>query len=48
MCRICVDFELGKLTLEEAYRNFREIYNENDDHALELWVKLIEAEGEEK
>ena len=46
MCRICVDFELGKLTIPEAYKNLRETYDEADEHSNEVWLKLLEAEVE--
>jgi len=44
MCLICVDFEKGKLTIEEAYNNLKEVFNEEDKHTQEVWEMLIEAE----
>lgn len=46
MCRICAEFEMGKLTIPEAYRNLKETYNEDDEHSNEVWLKLLEAEME--
>lgn len=48
MCQICVDFELNKLTLSEAYNNLREVYNESDGHSIEVWLKLIKAEKDKE
>lgn len=44
MCRICADFEIGKLTIPEAYTNLKEVFTEEDRHAIEVWIKLIKAE----
>jgi hypothetical protein len=41
---ICVDFELGKMSVAEAYTNLREIYEDDDEHHAEVWLKLIEME----
>lgn len=46
MCRICVDFELKKLSIKEAYSNLREVYRDDDEHCNEVWLKLMEAEME--
>lgn len=35
MCMICVDFELGKLSREEAYHNWGEM-DMNDPHSQEV------------
>jgi len=43
-CAICKDFQLGKLSLQEAYNNLREVYNEENEHTMEVWIMLIEAE----
>ena len=45
MCMVCRDFELGKLTLPEAYRNLREVWDEkNNPHCMDVWIKLVNAE----
>lgn len=46
MCMICVDFNLGKLTIDEAYRNLKEVFKDEDEHTLEVWLKLVEKEME--
>lgn len=45
MCRICADWELGKLTLPEAYLNLQEVWDEEDPHHVDVWVKLIKSEN---
>lgn len=41
MCLICIEWEKGKLTLEEALRNYREIaVTLEPDHAEEVADKL--------
>lgn len=44
MCKICVDYQKGSLTLPEAYKNLKEVYNEEDGHSIDVWLMLIEAE----
>jgi hypothetical protein len=44
MCLICKDFELGKLTLNEAYRNLKEVYDDEDEHSVDVWMMLLDAE----
>ena len=47
MCLICKDWELGKLTIEEAYRNLKEVYDEKENpHSIEVWIKLAQSELE--
>lgn len=41
MCMLCVEYEKGKLTWQEAFNNLRESFNEEDPHSLEIWEKLI-------
>jgi hypothetical protein len=49
MCMICVDFEAGKMTVQEGWRNFDEMvttlpHEHHDDVIYMLW----EAEQEEE
>lgn len=49
MCRICVEWELGKLTTKEAFRNLGELINSTDDeetkdHLFDLSNKLLDEE----
>jgi len=45
MCLICVEFEKGKLTLKEAYRNLGEMRESlSDEHAAEV-ENLLEYES---
>lgn len=44
MCLICADFEKGKLTIDEAYTNLKETYDESDGHSNEVWRKLLAYE----
>ena len=42
MCLICVEFEKGKLTQEEAWKNLSEMAESVDPkHAIEIIKKLI-------
>jgi hypothetical protein len=50
-CIVCRDWELGKLTNEEAKRNLNEIADSNSEltdeeakHYWELWEKILEDE----
>lgn len=42
MCQICADYEMKKLTLAEAYKNLQEVYDEEDGHSVEVWLKLLQ------
>ena len=42
MCIICVDFQKGLLTLEEAWKNLKEA-NYEDDHASDVLQMLYDA-----
>lgn len=44
MCLICKDYELKKLTRKEALTNLTEVYDEEDKHHNEVWMKLVEDE----
>ena len=47
MCLICVDFELKKLTNQEAWNNLSEMRNTlGEKHAEEVENMIIEAEAE--
>lgn len=39
MCRICVDYQLGKITFEEAWNNSYEL--QDKEHMQDVWVMLI-------
>lgn len=45
MCKICVDYEKGKLTLFEAWQNTGEM-SKKDPHWEEVTQKLIKAAAE--
>lgn len=44
MCKICIDYKLKALTLEEAWNNLRETFNEDDEHSMQVWLNLLEEE----
>jgi hypothetical protein len=49
MCVICIEWEKGKLTTKEAYRNMGEVLSTTEDeeqknHLFELSEKLLESE----
>lgn len=49
MCLVCVEWQAGKLTAKEAYRNIGEMVNAEDDeekreHLFELSNRLLDAE----
>jgi hypothetical protein len=49
MCRICVEWEKGKLTTKEAFKNLGEALNASDsqderNHLFELSNKLLDKE----
>lgn len=49
MCIICIEWEKGKLTTKEAYRNMGEALSTTEDeavrnHLFELSEKLLESE----
>jgi hypothetical protein len=52
MCIVCLDWQKGKLTLEEAWRNLNEIawdgFNSEEErlHYLEVAEKLAEKKNE--
>lgn len=42
MCRVCVEVQLGKLTVDEAQRNFYEINHEVDpEHYEDFMIILV-------
>lgn len=45
MCQICKDFELQKMSSQEALHNLQEIWNEEDPHHIDLWIKIIKKEN---
>ena len=55
MCTICVEFNMGKLTRKEAWRNLREMVSVDDiqgdeearNHYYDLAEKLAEEEFED-
>lgn len=42
MCILCIEFQKGKLSLEEAYHNWEEM-NSDDNHSQEVLDMLNEA-----
>ena len=54
MCKICVDWEMGKMTNEEAWRNLREFAREETvtdqdmSHFFEVAERLKEKEYEDR
>lgn len=48
MCALCKDWNLGKLTSKEAFRNIGEILisadDEERDHLFELSNKILDAD----
>ena len=52
MCKICIDWHLGKLTIDEAFRNLSEFKEtgikteQDDDHYWEMAEMLSEDEYE--
>lgn len=50
MCKICSDWQLGKLTIKEAWRNLQETVDGIDgdeeklDHYFEVANKLLEED----
>lgn len=53
MCAICVEWEKGKLTSKEAYRNLGEALSATEDetvksHLMDLSEKILEKELETK
>lgn len=46
MCLICAEWDAKRLTIDEAYKNLRETYDESDGHSVEVWLKLLNAEIE--
>lgn len=47
MCKICVEWEAGKLTAKEAYRNIGEVVvksNEEANHLFALSDRILEKE----
>lgn len=48
MCMICVDFEAGRMTLKEGWRNFDEMIEEiPQEHHEDIIYMLWHAEDEE-
>lgn len=45
MCAVCYDFQRGRITIKEAYKNLEEIYEEEDEHSNEVWIMLLKAEA---
>jgi len=41
MCLVCVEFNAGRLTLNEAWRNLREMYETLDDDHREEALSLL-------
>jgi hypothetical protein len=41
MCIVCVEFQQGKLTSNEASRNFGELYDGNDLEHYERFIRLL-------
>jgi len=52
MCNVCKDWEIGKLTNKEAWRNLEEMVGDNlsqmDEHSLELANKIVDKMIEEQ
>lgn len=48
MCRICVEWEKGKLTAKEAFKNIGEVIAEADEstreHLFRLSDKIVDSE----
>lgn len=44
MCLICVEWQLGKLTFDEAFRNLNEIKEEDPEHYDEVVALLLEED----
>lgn len=49
MCRICVEWEMGKLTSKEAFKNLGEAINSSNsdtdrDHLFEVSEKILSKE----
>jgi hypothetical protein len=49
MCNICAEWEKGKLTSKEAFRNIGELINTSDDekvieHMISLSGKILDSE----
>lgn len=52
MCRICTEWELGKLTANEAKRNAMELASfpadpEEYKHALQVWQRAVWEDEDE-
>lgn len=51
MCKICAEFQLGKLTWSEAFSNAKEMFEPEDEHHSEvmglLWANIPEEENTE-
>lgn len=47
MCKICTEWNLGKLTTTEALNNMQELKTENDDHWYSLVLELLKASAKE-
>ena len=48
MCIICIDIVRERLTFEEAWRNFTEMWeNLDEDHTWEVFHKIRELQKEE-
>lgn len=43
---ICMDYEKGKLTWNEAFKNLTEVFNEEDPHIIKVWEKLLKDQME--
>jgi len=39
---ICVDFKEEKITIDEAWLNFKETFDEEDPHCHEVWKMLAD------
>lgn len=46
MCRVCVEWEAGKLTSKEALRNLGEMFSDEEDrtHLFEASEKILNKE----